>query len=158
MASSSDISVVASSSQSLPAPVCGPSQGRQSLTSFSNSNPSHRLLLFMNCSSVNIFPQEKAVPVWILHMVTHPASNPAPPLSRASQVLPGAYSSAMGSQLPLGIHLLCVRSSMHCRGLTMLFTMAAAPPCSCLIVLITVDCSTTLALAPGAPPLPPALT
>lgn len=43
MVSSPNLSVVASSSLSLPALVCGPPQGRQSPTDFSIFSPSHRL-------------------------------------------------------------------------------------------------------------------
>lgn len=98
--------------------MCGPSQGRQQ----SDSSPSPRLPLFMSCSSVNIFPQAagllaKAAPAWIPHRVTSPGSRPSPSLSMAPQVLPRACSSATGSQLALGTHLLYVRSSKHCRHL-----------------------------------------
>lgn len=77
----------------------------------------------MSSSSVSICLQaaglqEKAAPAWIPHRgVTSPGSRPSPPLSMAPQVLPRACSSATGSQLALGTHLLCVRSSMHCRHL-----------------------------------------
>ena len=43
------------SSHSSPAPVWGPSHGRQSSTNFSNVGPSHGLQFFMNCSSVGPF-------------------------------------------------------------------------------------------------------
>jgi len=40
------------SSHSAPAPVWGPSHGRQFSTNFSNVSPSHRLQFFTNCPSV----------------------------------------------------------------------------------------------------------
>ena len=43
------------SSHSSPAPVWGPSHGRQSFTYFSNVSPSHRLQFFTNCSSMGPF-------------------------------------------------------------------------------------------------------
>jgi len=46
------VSATPSSSHCSPAPMWGPSHGRQSYTNFFNVGPSHRLQLFKNCSSV----------------------------------------------------------------------------------------------------------
>jgi len=89
------------SSHSAPAPLWGPSHGKQFSMNCSNVGPSHRLQLFTNCPNVGPFPrdavlQEQAAPVSVPHGVTSPARKPAlawAPLT-GLQALPGGCSSA----------------------------------------------------------------
>ncbi|KAK4830649.1 hypothetical protein QYF61_012492 [Mycteria americana] len=82
-----------------PAPEWGPSHERQSCTNFSNVSPSRGLQFFMDCSGMRPF---HGVQSFRNRLLQH--GSPA-----GSQVLPAKLLQCglpMGSQPPLGIHLL----------------------------------------------------
>lgn len=94
-----------------------PSHSRQSIINFSSISPSHKLQFSKNCSSVGPSHEEIslewAAPVWVSCKVTCPANKASPGWALVcSYEVTGStrillqHVLPMGSQLPLGIHLL----------------------------------------------------
>lgn len=121
-----------------------PAGDRHLSTNFSKASPSHRLQLFMNCSSGGPLPcgvvhQEQIVPVWILHGTTGP-----PPAWASHRVTCSCIWFSMGCRWISAPPWM----SMGCRvtWLTMVFlTLAWSMSCTsfftdfgvCWVVLLT---------------------
>jgi len=143
--------------RSSPAPVWGPSDGRQFSTNFSSTVPSHGLQFFSNCSSVGPFHmsfpwgavlQEQTAPSWVTYRSTGPGR------SLLQCGLP------IGSQTP--------SDASTCSGVWsfMDYRWIFAPPLmstccrvtTCFTVVFTIGCRGIFDPVPGAPPPPPSLT
>jgi len=154
-------------SHSSPAPVWGPSHGRQSYTNHSNVRTSHWLQFFMN-SSVWV-PFTRCSPSGTDCCSVGPPWHLKPCQQTCSSMCSSLHGSTgrtksllkcrlpMGSQPPLGIHLLWC-SVLH--GLQVdisvpLWTSKGCRGTTCLTMVFFMGCRRISALVPGAPSPPP---